>query len=144
MRKLHHWPSIAATKPLWWWGTLAHWIVFMTSLYMYYALYACWGQSVCHEPISVLINIIYIYIHTYIYIYIYIYINFVCHLQKCQYIYIKNEKFISKPVIFWFLPNLWRLNVPNLRSFGRNRNKSFRNKCPIFDIYTYFCIYIMS
>ena len=27
-----------ATKPLWWWGRWAHWIVFMTSLYMYYTL----------------------------------------------------------------------------------------------------------
>ena len=26
------------TKPLWWWGGWVHWIVFMTSLYMYYAL----------------------------------------------------------------------------------------------------------
>ena len=35
-----------------------HWIVFMTSLHMYYAL--CFMHveySVCHEPISVLINV---------------------------------------------------------------------------------------
>ena len=36
----------------------AHWIAFMTSLYMYYALcFVHVEQSVCHEPISVLINI---------------------------------------------------------------------------------------
>ena len=47
---------------------------------------------------------IYTYIYnTYtIYIYIYIYIY--------MYIYIKNETFISKQVIFWFLPILRRLN----------------------------------
>ena len=32
---IHSWH--VATKPLWWWGW-AHWIVFMTSLYMYYSL----------------------------------------------------------------------------------------------------------
>ena len=37
-------------------------------------------------------------------IYIYIYIN------KYIYIYIKNEIFISKGVIFRFLPNMQRLN----------------------------------
>ena len=43
-----------------------HWIVFMMSLHMYYALcFVHVEPSVCHEPISVL---------TYIYIYIYIYI----------------------------------------------------------------------
>ena len=41
----------------------------------------------------------YIYILIYIYIYIYIYIT-----------YIKNQTFISKRVIFRFLPNLRRLN----------------------------------
>ena len=33
---VHSWH--VATKPLWWWWGWAHWIVFMTSLYMYYAL----------------------------------------------------------------------------------------------------------
>ena len=52
-----------ATTPLWWWGGWAHWIVFMTSIYMYYALcFVHVEHSVCHEPISVLINI---YIHIY-------------------------------------------------------------------------------
>ena len=45
------------------------------------------------------IYILYIYIHI-VYIYIYIYI----------YIYVKNRKFISKRVIFRFLPSLRRLN----------------------------------
>ena len=50
-----------------------HWIVFMTSRYMYYALcFVHVEQSVCHESISVLINI-YIYIYIYIYILICIY-----------------------------------------------------------------------
>ena len=36
----------------------AHLIVFMTSLYMYYApCFVLVEHSVCHEPISVLINI---------------------------------------------------------------------------------------
>ena len=44
-------------------------IQFMTSLYMYYALcFAHVEHSVCHEPISVLINI---------YMYIYIYISYI-------------------------------------------------------------------
>ena len=35
-----------------------HWIVFVTPLYMYYALcFVHVEDSVCHEPISVLINI---------------------------------------------------------------------------------------
>ena len=63
-----------ATKTLWWWEGWAHWIVFMTSLCMYYALcFVHVEHSVCHEPISVLNNIYYIYIYI-IYIYIYIYI----------------------------------------------------------------------
>ena len=34
-----------------------HWIVFMTSLYMYYTpCFVLIEHSVCHEPISVLIN----------------------------------------------------------------------------------------
>ena len=54
-----------ATKPLWRWGGWAHWIVFMTC--MYYALcFVHIEYSVCHEPISILINI-YIYIYMYIY-----------------------------------------------------------------------------
>ena len=57
-----------ATKSLWWWGGWAHWIVFMMSLYMYYALcFVHVEHSVCHELISVLI---YIYIYIYLYIYI--------------------------------------------------------------------------
>ena len=46
------------TKPLWWWGSWVLWIVFMTSLYMYYA--SCFlhvEQSVYHEPISALIDV---------------------------------------------------------------------------------------
>ena len=36
----------------------AHWIVFMASLYMYYALYfVVVEHSLCHELISVLINV---------------------------------------------------------------------------------------
>ena len=31
---VHSWH--VATKPLWWWEGWVHWIVFMTSLYMYY------------------------------------------------------------------------------------------------------------
>ena len=39
-----------------------HWTVFMMSLYMYYALcFVHVEHSVCHEPISVLINIFNIY-----------------------------------------------------------------------------------
>ena len=41
-----------------------HWIVFMTSLCMYYVLcFVHVEHSVCHEPISVLINNIFIYIY---------------------------------------------------------------------------------
>ena len=42
--------------------------------FVYYALcFMLVEHSVCHEPISVLINVyIYIYIHIYIYIYVYI------------------------------------------------------------------------
>ena len=62
------------TKLLWWWRGWAHWIVFMTSLYMYYALsFVLVEHSVCHEPVFVLSNV-YICIHIYIYIYIYIHI----------------------------------------------------------------------
>ena len=44
------------------------------TLYLYYALcFMLVEHSVCHEPISVLINV-YIYIYIYIYMYIYIYI----------------------------------------------------------------------
>ena len=47
-----------AKQPLWWWGGWAHWIVFMASLYMYNALcFVYIEHSVCHEPISVSINI---------------------------------------------------------------------------------------
>ena len=56
-------------------GVWVHWIVFMASLYMYYALcFVHVEHSVCHEPIFVLINI-YIYILYICYIYIYIYIH---------------------------------------------------------------------
>ena len=35
-----------------------HWIVFMTSLYMYHALsFVLIEHSVCHEPIFILINV---------------------------------------------------------------------------------------
>ena len=41
------------TKPLCWWGGWAHWIVSITSLYMYYALCFVHAEhSVRHEPIS--------------------------------------------------------------------------------------------
>ena len=41
-----------ATKPLWRWGGLAHGIVFMTLLYLYYApSFVLVEHSVCHEPI---------------------------------------------------------------------------------------------
>ena len=69
-------------------GGWAHWIVFMTSLYMYYApCFVLVEHYVCHEQISVLINIFMLLeaflkkaykvnlLHIYIYIYIlYIYI----------------------------------------------------------------------
>ena len=46
------------TKPLWSWGGWAYWIVFMISLYMYYALcFVRVEHSVYHKPISFLINI---------------------------------------------------------------------------------------
>ena len=39
-------------------GRWAHWLVLMLSLYMYYALcFVHVEHSVCHEPISILINI---------------------------------------------------------------------------------------
>ena len=34
-------------KPLWWWGGWAHWIVFMTSLYMYYAPWFVLAEHSC-------------------------------------------------------------------------------------------------
>ena len=38
--------------------TWVHWIVFMTSLYMYYApCFLLVEHSVCHEPTFVLINV---------------------------------------------------------------------------------------
>ena len=47
-----------AKQPLWWWGGWAHSIVFMASLYMCNALcFVYIEHSVCHEPISVSINI---------------------------------------------------------------------------------------
>ena len=60
-----------AAKPLSWWGGWAHWIVFMTSLYTYYALsFVLVEHSVCHEPIFVLYLCMYV---CYIYkVYIYI------------------------------------------------------------------------
>ena len=43
-----------SNAPIWGW---VHWIVFMTSLYMYYALcFVHIEHSVCHEPIFVLID----------------------------------------------------------------------------------------
>ena len=52
-------------KWFWWWGEWAHWIVFMMSLLMYYALcFVHVEHSVCYEPISV-------YIYTYMHIYIF-------------------------------------------------------------------------
>ena len=35
------------TKPLWWWGGWAHWIVFMTSLYMYCAPWFVLAEHSC-------------------------------------------------------------------------------------------------
>ena len=56
------------------------WIVFMTSLYMYYALcFVLVERSVCHEPISVLINTC-----MHVYIYIYIYINLAAQQQELR------------------------------------------------------------
>ena len=47
-----------ASKPLWRWGGWVDWVVFMASLCMYYApCFALVEQSVCHGPISVLINV---------------------------------------------------------------------------------------
>ena len=47
----------------------------MTSLYMYYALsFVLVEHAVCHEPIFVLINVIYIYTHTHTHTHICIYI----------------------------------------------------------------------
>ena len=54
------------------------WVVFMTSLYMYYALcFVLVERSVCHEPISVLIN-------TCMHVYIYTYINLAAQLQELR------------------------------------------------------------
>ena len=54
----HHYSRFVATCRLWWRGRWAHWIVFMTSLYMYYALsFMLVEHSVRHEPIFVLINV---------------------------------------------------------------------------------------
>ena len=70
------------------WG----WIVFMKSLYMYYALcFVHVEQSVFHEPISVLINI-----HLYIYIYIYIYIIIYIYMPIHTYMYNYFHKTLSK------------------------------------------------
>ena len=49
-----------ATKPLWWWGGWAHWIVFMTSLYMY----------------------IYVYIYIYTHIIFVIYISYILYIAN--------------------------------------------------------------
>ena len=50
---------------------------------------------------------IYIYIYIYIYIiYIDIYVYICIYIYIYIYIYIKSKTLISKPVIFWFLPNL--------------------------------------
>ena len=62
-------------------------IVFMTSLYMYYALcFVHVEHSVCDEPVSVLINI-YIYIYIYI-LYIHVYIHVYVYVYICICIYI--------------------------------------------------------
>ena len=98
-----------AIKPLRWWGGWVHWIVFRTSLYMYYALYFVHVEhSVCHEPISVLI-LIYIYTHIYIYIYtiprLFLSLNF--HTIKIHVFYLVHQSqllfiltFVSMPYLF--------------------------------------------
>ena len=70
-------------------GVWVHWIVFMVSLYMYYALcFVHIKHSACHEPIFVLINI---YIYIYIYIYICMYTNICIYIH----IYIIENQFES-------------------------------------------------
>ena len=74
------------------------------SIYILYILYICIYKYIYIQIYT------YIHIYTYIYMYIYIYVyKLLCHLQKCQYIYIKNKTFISKRVILRFLPDLRRL-----------------------------------
>ena len=69
MCELRHWPSIAGMSPqshlpFWGWVGWVHWIVFMTSLYMYYApslLDSCFLSTLCHQQISVLVNVYSVY-----------------------------------------------------------------------------------
>ena len=50
--------SHVATKPLSCWGAWAHWMLVMTSLYMFYVLgFVPFEHSMCHKPIPVLINV---------------------------------------------------------------------------------------
>ena len=95
---------------LWWWGW-AHWIVFTTSLYMYYPPLYLLG-TLYHEPISVLISVfIYIYIYKYIYIYnIYIYIHIyityiyihITYIYIYIYIYIHIHIHIYTHIIYMY------------------------------------------
>ena len=69
----------------------------MTSLYMYYALsLVLVEQSVCHEPIFVLINVYILYLHIYIYVYIYIHTYIYIYMYICICTYIENYERAGK------------------------------------------------
>ena len=72
-------------------------IQFMTSLYMYYALcFAHVEHSVCHEPISVLINI---------YMYIYIYILYILSLLFFFNFYVHSLFLVNIPQALYVNPS---------------------------------------
>ena len=111
---VHSWH--VTTKPLWSWGGWVHWILLMTSLYMYYALcFVHVEHSVCHKLISVLANIciryrsiwdLYVYIYIYIYIYTYIYIRIYIYIYIYKYIiYIIYIYYIYILYIYIYLYN---------------------------------------
>ena len=74
----------------------------------------------------------------------YTYINFVCHVQKCQYIYIYIYIYISK-TRHLFLNKLYFGFFQTFEDSKKNpKYNSLRNKCLVFDIciYIYICLYI--
>ena len=103
-----------ATKPFWWWGGWKHWIVFITSLYMYYALcFVHVEHSVCHKAISVLIYIYIYFIYIFIFTICIIHTSYVCMymMRNCRRLLLINcllvILFFAKKISF-FLKNIWQ------------------------------------
>ena len=95
----HHHNGFVATYRLWTASSGVHALLVLeptecstSTVYLYYALcFMLVEHSVCHEPISVLINA-YKYIYIYIYIYIYLCIYLSMYLSIYLLIYISKQK----------------------------------------------------